>query len=69
TDGRSDNLVSGNLVDIVSLGGEIHYVVEGADGRLLAVEPNRGGPRVNKGERVGLSFQPEDCVAFPLAET
>ncbi|MBV8183313.1 MAG: ABC transporter ATP-binding protein, partial [Hyphomicrobiales bacterium] len=68
SDGRSDNLVSGNLVDIVSLGGEIHYVVEGADGRLLAVEPNRGGPRVNKGERVGLSFQPEDCVAFPLAE-
>ena len=68
SDGRSDNLVSGHVVDIVSLGGEIHYVVDVADGRLLAVEPNRGGPRVRKGEHVGLSFRADDCVAFPLTE-
>jgi putative spermidine/putrescine transport system ATP-binding protein/putrescine transport system ATP-binding protein len=67
TRGSRENLLPGRVVDVISLGGEIHYVVKCVDGRLLAVEPNRGGQRVSKGELVALSFRAEDCVTFPLA--
>jgi putative spermidine/putrescine transport system ATP-binding protein/putrescine transport system ATP-binding protein len=60
----SDNLLPGNVVDVVNMGAEFHYIVESAEGRLMAVEPNREGPRVHKGDRVGLRFRAEDCVVL-----
>jgi ABC-type Fe3+/spermidine/putrescine transport system ATPase subunit len=59
-----DNLLPGEVVDVVNMGAEIHYVVEGPEGRLMAVESNREGPRVRKGDRVGLLFRAEDCVVL-----
>jgi hypothetical protein len=47
------------------MGAEIHYIVQSAEGRLIAIEPNRSGARVGKGERVGLQFRAEDCVVLP----
>ena len=58
------NLLPGDVVDVVNMGAEIHYIVESAEGRLMAVEPNREGPRVHKGDRVGLRFRAEDCVVL-----
>ena len=58
------NLLPGDIVDVVNMGAEIHYIVESAEGRLMAVEPNREGPRVRKGDRVGLRFRAEDCVVL-----
>jgi ABC-type Fe3+/spermidine/putrescine transport system ATPase subunit len=62
--GASDNLLLGEVVDVVNMGAEIHYIVESPEGRLMAVEPNREGPRVRKGDRVGLRFRAEDCVVL-----
>ena len=58
----------GEVIEIINLGAEIHYVVDGAEGRLLVIEPNRHGPRVRKGERVGLLFNADDCVVLPSPE-
>ena len=58
------NLLPGDIVDVVNMGAEIHYIVESAEGRLMAVEPNREGPRVRKGDRVGLRFRAEDCLVL-----
>jgi len=63
--GTNDNLVPGEVVDIVNMGAEIHYIVQSPEGRLIAIEPNRSGPRVGRGERVGLQFRAEDCVVLP----
>jgi ABC-type Fe3+/spermidine/putrescine transport system ATPase subunit len=60
----SDNLLPGEVVDVVNMGAEIHYIVESTEGRLMAVEPNRDGPRMHKGDRVGLRFRAEDCVVL-----
>jgi ABC-type Fe3+/spermidine/putrescine transport system ATPase subunit len=65
----SDNLLPGQVVDIINLGAEIHYIVSGAEGPLMVVEPNREGPRVRKGDRVCLLFRPEDCVVLPYPES
>ena len=63
-----DNVLLGEVIEIINLGAEIHYVVDGAEGRLLVIEPNRHGPRVRKGERVGLLFNADDCVVLPSPE-
>jgi putative spermidine/putrescine transport system ATP-binding protein/putrescine transport system ATP-binding protein len=63
--GPTDNLLSGEVVDIVNMGAEIHYIVQGPEGRLIAIEPNRSGSRVSKDERVSLQFRAEDCVVLP----
>jgi putative spermidine/putrescine transport system ATP-binding protein/putrescine transport system ATP-binding protein len=63
-----DNLLPGQVVDIINLGAEIHYVVDGIEGRLLVIEPNRDGPRVLKGERVHLLFRAEDCVVLSSSD-
>jgi ABC-type Fe3+/spermidine/putrescine transport system ATPase subunit len=63
--GPTDNLLSGEVVDIVNMGAEIHYIVQSPEGRLIAIEPNRSGSRVSKGERVSLQFRAEDCVVLP----
>ena len=64
SDVASVNLLLGEVVDVVNMGAEIHYIVESAEGRLIAVEPNREGPRVRKGDRVRLHFRAEDCVVL-----
>jgi putative spermidine/putrescine transport system ATP-binding protein/putrescine transport system ATP-binding protein len=63
--GLGQNLLLGQVVDIVNLGSEIHYVVHIAEGRVIAAEPNHGTPGASKGDRVSISFRAEDCVAFP----
>jgi ABC-type Fe3+/spermidine/putrescine transport system ATPase subunit len=67
-DKSGDNLLPGQVVDIINLGAEIHYIIDGAEGRLMVVEPNRDGPRVRKGDRVSLLFRAKDCVILPLPE-
>jgi len=59
-----DNLLRGQVVDVVNMGAEIHYIVDGAEGRAMVVEPNREGPRVRKGDNVRLFFRAEDCVVL-----
>jgi ABC-type Fe3+/spermidine/putrescine transport system ATPase subunit len=61
----SDNRLSGKVVDIVNMGSEFHYIIESAEGRIMAVEPNRAGARVQKGEPVNVLFRAEDCVVLP----
>ena len=60
-----DNLLPGQVVDVINLGAEIHYIVESAEGRIVVVEANRDGPRVHKGERVCVLFYAEDCIVLP----
>jgi putative spermidine/putrescine transport system ATP-binding protein/putrescine transport system ATP-binding protein len=64
-DKAGDNLLPGQVVDVVNMGAELQYIVEGAEGRVMVVEPNREGPRVRKGERVCLLFHAEDCLVMP----
>ena len=65
TTGKSgDNLLPGQVVDVVNMGAELHYIVNAADGRVMVVEPNRDGPRVRKGDAVNLQFRAEDCVVL-----
>jgi putative spermidine/putrescine transport system ATP-binding protein/putrescine transport system ATP-binding protein len=59
-----DNVLPGQVVEIVNMGAEIHTIIEAADGRLMAIEPNRAGPRARKGDRVGVLFRAEDCVVL-----
>ena len=63
-----ENVLTGKVIDIIDLGAEIHYIVDGAEGRLLVIEPNRDGPRLRKGDRVGLKFNADDCVVLPSPE-
>jgi len=60
-----DNLLPGQVVEVVNMGAEIHTIIEGADGRIMAVEPNRAGKRARKGDRVGVLFRAEDCAVLP----
>ncbi|MFI4986491.1 MAG: ABC transporter ATP-binding protein [Alphaproteobacteria bacterium] len=60
-----DNRLPVQVVDVVNMGAELHYIVDGADGRLMVIEPNRAGPRVRRGDRVHLTFRAEDCVVLP----
>ena len=59
-----DNLLTGTVIDIVNMGSEFHYIVESAEGRIMVVEPNRAGARVQKGEPVNLLFRAEDCMVL-----
>ncbi len=63
-DKPGDNLLPGAVVDVVNLGSEFHYVVDGVEGRVMVVEPNRRGPRLRKGDRVSLFFHADDCVVL-----
>ncbi|MBV9522040.1 MAG: TOBE domain-containing protein [Alphaproteobacteria bacterium] len=66
-DGSGDNLLPGRVVDIVNMGAHIHYIIEAADGRIMALEPNRELPRVRNGDRVCVRFRAEDGVVLPHA--
>jgi ABC-type Fe3+/spermidine/putrescine transport system ATPase subunit len=63
--GPGENRLPGQVVDVVNMGAELHYIVDGADGHFIVVEPNRAGPRVRRGERIHLLFRAEDCVVLP----
>jgi len=63
-----DNLLNGDVVDIVNMGAEFHYIIESLEGRIMVVEPNRAGARVQKGEAVNLLFRAEDCVVLARDE-
>jgi ABC-type Fe3+/spermidine/putrescine transport system ATPase subunit len=67
-DRSGDNLLPGQVVDVVNMGAEIHYIVDSAEGRTMVVEPNREGPRVRKGDNIRLLFRAEDCVVLPQAD-
>jgi len=60
-----ENLLHGQVTDIVNMGAALHYIVDGPEGRMMAVEVNRGGPRVHLGDKVSLRFRAEDCVVLP----
>jgi ABC-type Fe3+/spermidine/putrescine transport system ATPase subunit len=64
-DKTCDNLLEAQVVDVVNMGAELHYIVESTEGRLMTVEPNRDGPRVTKGDHVCLRFRAEDCLILP----
>jgi len=64
TSNPGENRLQGDVVDVVNMGAEFHYIVESTDGRIIAIEPNRDGPRVQKGDRVHLQFRAEDCVVL-----
>jgi ABC-type Fe3+/spermidine/putrescine transport system ATPase subunit len=60
-----DNLLNGQIVDVVNMGAEIHYIIESPEGRIMATEPNRSGSRARKGDRVRVLFRAEDGVVLP----
>jgi putative spermidine/putrescine transport system ATP-binding protein/putrescine transport system ATP-binding protein len=64
-DKSGDNLLPGQVVDVVNMGAELHYIIDAADGRLMVVEPNREGARVRKGDNVSVQFRAQDCVVLP----
>lgn len=65
--GSAANQLPGTVVDMVNMGPEIHYNVECATGPLMVVEPNRGGERFGRGDKVCIGFRAEDCVVLPAA--
>jgi ABC-type Fe3+/spermidine/putrescine transport system ATPase subunit len=66
-DKAGDNLLPGQVVDIVNMGAELHHVIDCAEGRMIVVEPKRGPLPDAKGERVSLLFRAEDCIVLPRA--
>jgi putative spermidine/putrescine transport system ATP-binding protein len=64
-DKAGDNLLPGQVVDIVNMGAELHHVIDCAEGRMMVVEPKRGPVPEGKGERVSLLFRAEDCIILP----
>jgi len=65
---RGENVLPVEVVDVVNMGAEFHYIVAGADGRFIVVEPDRAGQHLERGARVNLRFRAEDCVVLPKAE-
>ena len=63
-----ENLLNGEIIGIVNMGAEFHYISETIEGRIIVVEPNREGARVKKGDKISLLFRPEDCVLLPADE-
>ena len=60
-----ENLLNGEVIGIVNMGAEFHYISETIEGRIIVVEPNREGARVKKGDKISLLFRAEDCVLLP----
>ena len=60
-----ENVLNGEVIGIVNMGAEFHYITDTVEGRITAVEPNRNGARVKKGDKVSLQFRAEDCVVLP----
>jgi len=65
--GSGANQLPGTVADMINMGPELHYSVDCAAGPLMVVEPNRGGKRFGKGDKVCVGFRAEDCVVLPAA--
>jgi putative spermidine/putrescine transport system ATP-binding protein/putrescine transport system ATP-binding protein len=63
---RNGNLLNGEIIGVVNMGAGFHYISETPEGRVIAVESNRDGARVKKGDQVSLLIRAEDCVLLPL---
>ena len=61
-----ENLLNGEVIGIVNMGAEFHYISETIEGRIIVVEPNREGARVKNGDKISLLFRAEDCVLLPM---
>ena len=61
----SQNILNGEVVGIVNMGAEFHYVSDTIEGRITVVEPNRKGARVRIGDKISLLFGAEDCILLP----
>ncbi len=66
--GVGENRLAGGIVDVVNMGAALHYIIDVAEGRVMAIEPNRGGPRARRGDPVQISFRAEDCVVLPRSD-
>ncbi|MFO1060797.1 MAG: ABC transporter ATP-binding protein [Dongiaceae bacterium] len=62
--GSGENRVAGRLVEVVNMGALYHYVIDAADGRMTAVEVNRGGAALQPGDGVSLAFRAEDGIVL-----
>ena len=62
---QTRNLLNGEIVGVVNMGAGFHYISETPEGRVIAVESNRDGARVRKGDQVSLLIRAEDCVLLP----
>lgn len=60
-----ENLLPGRVADVVNMGAALHYIVDTPEGRMIAMEANRGRARVHVGDKVSLRFRAEDCVVLP----
>lgn len=60
-----ENLLLGQVADVVNMGAALHYVIESPEGRVIAVEANRGGPRMQVGDKTSVRFHAKDCVMLP----
>jgi ABC-type Fe3+/spermidine/putrescine transport system ATPase subunit len=63
-----ENLLNGEIIGIVNMGAEFHYISETIEGRIIVVEPNREGARVKKGDKISLLFRAEDCILLPTGD-
>lgn len=63
--GSSANQLPGDVTDMINMGPEFHYSVDCAAGHLMVIEPNRGGTRFGRGDKVVVGFGAEDCVVLP----
>ena len=60
-----ENLLLGQVADVVNMGAAFHYIVDSPEGRVIAVEANRDGPRVRVGDKTSVRFRAKDCVILP----
>jgi putative spermidine/putrescine transport system ATP-binding protein len=60
-----ENVLNGEVIGIINMGAEFHYISETVEGRITVVEPNREGPRIKNGDKISLLFRAEDCVLLP----
>ena len=56
------NVLTGEVVSIVNMGAQLHFVCLTAEGRITVIQPNRQGPLHVTGEAVSLQFGADDCV-------
>jgi putative spermidine/putrescine transport system ATP-binding protein len=63
--GSDANQLPGTVTEMINMGAGLYYNVDSAIGPLTVIEPNRGGTRFAKGDKVCIGFRAEDCVVLP----
>ena len=56
------NSLEGEVISVVNMGAQLHYVSKTTEGRITVVMPNRQGPRFQMGEAISLHFGADACV-------